>query len=951
MDYGKTLNLPKTDFPMRANLPQREPEILKFWGEIDIYRLVQEANAGKEKFILHDGPPYANGDIHLGHTLNKVLKDIVVKFHSLTGYDAPFVPGWDTHGLPIEQQAIKALGLNRHSTSVVEFRHKCRDYALKYVDVQREEFKRLGVRGDWDSAYLTLMPHYEAVQIGVFGEMAKKGYIYKGLKPVYWCADCETALAEAEIEYGDKVSPSVYVKFAVKDARGLFDAKEANFVIWTTTPWTLPANVAIAVHPDFTYDLIEVKGEKLMVARELAESLLSLAGGEGRIVGSFKGRELERVVCRHPFMNRDSLVILGEHVTLEQGTGCVHTAPGHGEEDFLVAREYDLPVVSPLDDKGKFTEEGGKFAGMFCQDANQPIIEELQHRGALIATEKIQHQYPHCWRCRSPIIYRATEQWFASIDGFRKAALKAIENVTWIPAWGEDRIHNMVADRSDWCISRQRTWGVPIPIFYCGKCSHTIISDETIRHIQAMFREHGSDVWFARAADDLVPPGLVCPECGHDHFRKESDIMDVWFDSGSSHMAVLEQWPGLQWPADLYLEGSDQHRGWFNSSLSTAVAARGTAPYRTVLTHGFLVDEQGRKMSKSLGNGIDPLDVIEKLGADILRLWVSSADYRSDVAASDNILKQVAEAYRKIRNTCRFLLGNLYDFDPVVDGVELAQMEEIDLWAMRRLQKLVEKVTAAYKNYEFHIVYHAVHNFCAVDMSAFYMDVAKDRVYCSRPDSAARRSAQTVMFQVLKAVVQMLTPVLSYTCEEMWSYLPKESGSPVSVQLAGWPELPLEGLERAAAQLPHELTEKYRLSDGQPKALEVLEAKWDRLLDIRQEVAKALELARQDKVIGHSLAAQVNIYAEGELCQFLAPMAKSLETLFIVSAVNLQEAGPAVPEGAYTSDKVPGLTVTVSQAPGEKCERCWIYTPTVGQDKEHPTVCERCAEVVASQES
>jgi isoleucyl-tRNA synthetase len=722
MDYSKTLNLPKTDFPMRGNLPQREPEILKFWEDINIYAKVQEQAKGKPKFILHDGPPYANGDIHLGHTLNKVLKDMIVKFKTMDGFDAPYIPGWDTHGLPIEQRAIKDLGLNRHKVSTVEFRKKCEEYALKYVDIQRKQFKRLGVRGDWDNPYITLNKEYEAVQIGVFGTMAKKGYIYKGLKPVYWCADCETALAEAEVEYADAKSPSIYVKFQVKDGKGILD-QDAYFVIWTTTPWTIPANVAICLHPDFTYVLVEIEGEKLVLAKELLSSFLQEIEKENyTVLKEFKGTDLEYILCRHPIMDRDSLVILGEHVTLEAGTGCVHTAPGHGADDFEVGRKYNLPVISPLDDRGIFTEEGAQFQGMSTGDANIAVMKELAEKGALMKQVSIRHQYPHCWRCKHPILFRATEQWFASIDGFREQALAEIDQVQWIPSWGRDRIYNMIHDRNDWCISRQRTWGVPIPIFYCQECGYPVINDVTISHIQDLFREHGSQIWFAKEAEELIPAGLKCEKCGHDHFRKETDIMDVWFDSGSSHAAVLETREDQRWPADLYLEGSDQHRGWFNSSLSTAVATRGKAPYKAVLTHGFVVDEQGRKMSKSLGNVVDPLKVIEQMGADVMRLWVSSADYRSDLANSPKIMKQISEAYRKIRNTARFLMSNLYDFDPAKDRVDFAELQELDRWAMHKLHKLIKRVLQAYRDYEFHIVYHAIHKFCVVDMSAFYLD-------------------------------------------------------------------------------------------------------------------------------------------------------------------------------------------------------------------------------------
>jgi len=924
LEYDKTLNLPKTEFPMRGNLPEREPEILKFWEEMDIYAKVQEKNQGKPKFVLHDGPPYANGDIHLGTALNKVLKDFIVKYRSMDGFDAPYVPGWDTHGLPIETRAIKSLKLNRNEIDTVEFRNRCAEFAMKYVGIQRESFKRLGVRGDWANPYLTLKPEYEAIQVGVFGEMAKKGYIYKGLKPVYWCSDCETALAEAEVEYQDTRSASIYVKFPVKDAKGLFDKEHTYVVIWTTTPWTIPANVAICLHPDYEYVLIQVGQERYIMAKELYKGVLEEAElGDGQVLQTFKGSDLELVVCRHPFLDRDSLVILGDHVTLDAGTGCVHTAPGHGLEDYEVGRKYNLPIISPLDAKGRFTSEIPEFEGMSYEEANKAVTKLLDEKNSLLKLSVIQHQYPHCWRCKKPVIYRATEQWFASIEGFRKEALKAIEEqVQWIPAWGKDRIYNMVAERSDWCISRQRTWGVPIPIFYCAKCHEPIITDETISHIQELFREHGSNIWFAKEADELVPPGLKCDKCGHTHFTKETDIMDVWFDSGSSHAAVLKTNPQLSWPADLYLEGSDQHRGWFNSSLSTAVATTGQAPYKAVLTHGYVVDEKGRKMSKSLGNGIDPLDVIKHKGADILRLWVASADYKKDIAVSESILKQITESYRKIRNTCRFILGNLYDFTPGKDNVAYEEMWEIDRWALLRLHRLIEKVTESYKNYEFHLVYHSIHKFCVVDMSAFYLDIIKDRLYTFSPDDQGRRSAQTAMHEIIHALVRMLAPILAFTSEEIWRYIPKDGNEPVSVQLTDWPAV----------------NEKY--------LDEKLEAKWDKLIDIREEVSKALEVARQEKIIGNSLNAKVNLYVNESLSDFLKLMEKDLPTIFIVSTVELLPLAEA-PENSLPASNLPDLKLLVTVAPGEKCERCWNISTTVGQSKEHPTLCARCLEVIS----
>ncbi|ABO49257.1 Isoleucyl-tRNA synthetase [Desulforamulus reducens MI-1] len=925
MDYSKTLNLPQTQFPMRGNLPQREPETQKYWQEIDLYKKVQEKNKGKTKFILHDGPPYANGHIHLGHTLNKVLKDIIVKYRSMSGYDAPYVPGWDTHGLPIEQQAIKQLGINRHQVNPVEFRAKCKDYALKWANTQSEEFQRLGVRGDWENPYYTLLPQYEATQIRVFGEMAKKGYIYKGLKPVYWCASCETALAEAEVEYADKTSPSIYVKFPVKDGKGVLP-QDAAVVIWTTTPWTLPANVAISVHPEFEYVLAAVQNQKIVVAKELLESFKQAVGAEeAEILATYQGEQLERVVCQHPFIDeRESLVILGEHVTLDAGTGAVHTAPGHGEEDFMVGKKYELPVLAPIDNRGRFTSEGGKFQGQFIMDANKTIIEELKERDALMGHVSIKHQYPHCWRCKQPIFFRATEQWFASVDGFRQEALQAIRNVKWVPSWGEDRIYNMVEGRGDWCVSRQRTWGVPIPIFYCNDCGKEIITEETISHIEKLFREHGSDIWFAKEANELVPASLTCPHCGKGKdFRKETDTMDVWFDSGSSHLAVLNQpelWPEQQRPADLYLEGSDQHRGWFNSSLSTSVAVTGKPPYKTVLTHGFTVDEKGRKMSKSLGNVVDPLKICSQMGADILRLWVSSADYRADLALSQNILKQMTESYRKIRNTARFLLGNLYDFDPVKDKVAYDKLPELDRVALMELHKLIKQVLAAYENYEFHIVYHAVHNYCVVDLSAFYLDIIKDRLYTAVPGSLERRAAQTVLYEALDALVRLLTPVLAFTTEEIYKYMPVVGDRLASVQMLDMPEVNVEYMDVE------------------------LEKKWDKIHEIRKEVLKALEVARKNKVIGNALEAKVDLYVAGDVEEVLKPMAAELTTLFIVSKVNLHGLA-AAPADAVKAEELE-LALQVATAEGGKCERCWMYHEEVGNDAEHATLCPRCATVV-----
>jgi isoleucyl-tRNA synthetase len=915
--FDATLNLPRTEFHMRANLPTKEPEILDFWNKIEVYKKVQEKNSGRTPFILHDGPPYANGDIHLGHTLNKVLKDIIIKYHSMTGHDTPYIPGWDTHGLPIEQQAIKNLGIDRHRTDVVEFRKHCKEYALKYVDIQSKQFQRLGVRGDWEHPYLTLKPEFEATQIKVFGEMANKGYIYKGLKPVYWCADCETALAEAEIEYSDKTSPSIYVKFPVKDGKGVVP-EDAYVIIWTTTPWTLPANTGISLHPDYDYIIVLVNGEKYVIAQGLLETVAGELGWtDYKILKQFKGKELERALCRHPFFDRDSLIVLGNHVTLDAGTGCVHTAPGHGEDDFYVGREYGLEVISPVDNSGHFTEEAGQFKGLMVHDANKDVIAELQKRDMLLKASRIEHQYPYCWRCKHPIIYRATEQWFASIEGFREEALKAIDSVRWIPSWGRERIYNMVRDRGDWCISRQRTWGVPIPIFYCESCGQTIIDDSTIARISSLFAEHGSDIWFSQDASWLLPGGYRCSNCGSADFRKETDIMDVWFDSGSSHMAVLENYDELSWPADLYLEGSDQHRGWFNSSLSTSVAVRGVAPYRQVLTHGFVVDEKGRKMSKSLGNVIDPIKLINNMGADILRLWVSSADYRNDVAVSDNIIKQSAEAYRKIRNTCRFMLGNLFDFDPEKDRVEYDKLNELDKWALLKLHKLIKRVTKAYADYEFHVVFHSVHNFCTVDLSSIYFDILKDRLYCCHPDDPQRKAAQSVIYALINALVAMITPILAYTSEEIYSHLRREN-DPVSVQLLDWPEYKEEYIDDA------------------------IENRMARILQVREAVTKALEEARTKKVIGHSLGARVTIYADPDWLDLLGTV-EELDKIFIVSQVELKNEGERS-QNAISLEELPGIWVDVAAASGEKCERCWIIEPSVTS---HDGLCDRCAQVVA----
>ena len=924
MDYSKTLNLPQTDFPMRANLPEREPDMLAWWHKQDTYGKKQLASKGKTKFVLHDGPPYANGNIHIGTALNKILKDIIVKYKFLQGYDAPYVPGWDTHGMPIEHAAIKILGLNRHELNPLDLRRECKQYALQCLDLQREDFKRLGVSGDWDHPYITLYPEYEAKQIEVFGNMAKKGHIYKGLKSVYWCTSCETALAEAEIEYAEKKSHSIYVKFPVLDDKGTLpvgvNRQDVYAVIWTTTPWTIPANVAICVNAELEYVWVEAGQDIYLVAAGLVDAVMAAGKLENyTVLSRMKGSDLEGVLFSHPFLAREAPIILGEHVTLDQGTGCVHTAPGHGQEDFEVGVKYGLPVINPVDHAGKFNNEGGKFEGLLVHDANVPIIKELAERGMLFGKSTVKHQYAHCWRCKSPIIYRATEQWFASVDGFRAAALEAIKNVQWIPTWGEDRIRNMVADRHDWCISRQRVWGVPIPIFYCKKCNEHIINDETISAVSALFRVEGSDSWWAKSAAAILPTGFTCPHCQHDEFSKETDIMDVWFDSGSSHAAVLETRPELEWPAAMYLEGSDQHRGWFQSSLLTSVATRGRAPYNAVLTHGFVVDGDGRKMSKSVGNVIYPQEVIKQYGADILRLWVASADYKADIRISKDILKQMAEVYRKIRNTFRYILGNLAGFNPEVDRVDYASMPEMDRWALLRLEQVRLRVTKAYDEYEFHTLYHTVHNFCAVDLSAVYLDVLKDRLYTAKPGSFERRSAQTAMHEILTTLVKIVSPVLTFTAEEVWQYMPKVAGMPESVQLTEWPK-------GCNTYLDNQLEEK-----------------WNKLLILRSEITKALELARRSKVIGHSLDAHVTIYAEGETYhQLLALGGDEVATLLIVSEATVIDGLSQASAEAFRATDLP-LAVTVTPATGVKCERCWIYSHSVGSDNEHQALCHRCA--------
>jgi isoleucyl-tRNA synthetase len=920
-DYSKSVNLPKTDFPMRGNLPKREPEMLEYWEKIDLYDEIVKRNKGKKSFILHDGPPYANGDIHMGHALNKVLKDIIVRYKNMTGHYAPYVPGWDTHGLPIELQAIKKLGLNRHEAGAVKFCEACKEFALEHVENQKEQFKRLGVIGDWEHPYLTLKDDYVAKQVEIFGEMAKQGLIYKGLKPVYWCPTCETALAEAEIEYAEDKTNSIYVKFAVNDDKGLFGGLDnVYFVIWTTTTWTLPGNVAIALNPDFEYSLVKVpSGEIYVLATELVDSVAKAANIDGyEIVKRFKGRELENITCQHPFIDRESLVILGDHVTLDAGTGCVHTAPGHGVEDYIACQNYpQLEIVVPVDSRGVLNELAGEFAGLYYEKSNPKIIEKLTETGNLLAIEEIIHQYPHCWRCSDPIIFRATEQCFASVDQLKDQAIEEIKQVKWIPKWGEDRITSMVRDRSDWCISRQRIWGVPIPLFYCKECGEQIINDDTIKAVATLFREQGVNKWWELEADDILPKGTICPKCGHTHFEKETDTMDVWFDSGSSHAAVCAERGDLSYPPDLYLEGNDQYRGWFQSSLLTSVATTGKAPYNTVITHGMIQDGEGKKMSKSKGNSISPREITDQYGADILRLWVVSADYRTDMRMSKDTLKQLSEGYRKIRNTARYILSNCNDFDPNKDMVAFSDMLELDRWAMMKMNQMVEAAIASYESYEFHMLYHTIHRFCVVEMSNFYLDIVKSRLYTEKPESHARRSAQSAMYLILDAMVKLLAPVLAFTSEEIWQFMPHfDKDDTKSVMFSDMPQPKAEYQNSA------------------------LEEKWQKIIEVRDDVLKALEGARNEKTIGKSLDASVTVYAKGSLYDFLKPIEAELAELFITSAAKVEQ-DDSVDGVVFAGEQV---KVRVSAAQGEKCERCWIHSDTVGTMEGYETLCADCVE-------
>jgi isoleucyl-tRNA synthetase len=921
MDYKDTLNLPQTDFPMRAGLSAREPEILNKWEEMGLYEMLRRKSKGRPLYVLHDGPPYANGNIHLGTALNKILKDMIVKSRQMSGMDASYVPGWDCHGLPIEHQVDKELGKKKEAMSLLEIRRECRRYAERFIDIQRSEFKRLGVLGEWGNPYLTMSYGYEATIARELGRFFQGGGVIRSKKPVYWCTSCKTALAEAEVEYHDHKSPSIYVKFPLAPESQAkfpeFSGKDVYVLIWTTTPWTIPANLAIALHPQFTYVAVAAEGEIWILAQGLLESVMQLKKVQDyTVLRTFKAEELKGLKARHPFIDRDSLIVLGAHVTLETGTGAVHTAPGHGREDYDMGREYGLDVYSPVDDRGRFTPDVPFFAGEFVFDANKLVSAKLKEEGKLLFETDITHSYPHCWRCKNPVIFRATPQWFISMEknDLRRKALEWIDRVHWVPNWGRDRIHNMVANRPDWCISRQRSWGVPISVFRCSDCGTYISSQEVFDHVVALFEKEGADAWFSHTVEELLPPGTTCSGCGSGNLEKEMDILDVWFDSGASYAAVLERRPGLQAPADLYLEGSDQHRGWFHSSLLEAVGTRDTAPYKSVLTHGFVVDGQGHKMSKSLGNVIAPEQIIRQYGAEILRLWVSAEDYRDDIRISQDILKRLSEAYRRIRNTCRFLLGNLYDFDPKADAVPYEKMRELDRFALYQLQDLIQKVKQGFDRFEFHRVSHALHNYCVVDLSSFYLDILKDRLYTSPAASPARRSAQTVIHMVLEALLKLMAPILSFTAEEAWLHMPHRPGP--SVHMENFPEV-------------------------EPKFRdEALSKRWHKILAIRNEVQRVLEAARRDKVIGHPLDARVRLALPAGMEEEFRGEDDLFRAVFIVSKVTLEPASN-LPHAMDGID-LPEVKIQVEAAAGEKCERCWVRSEKVGQFLDQPQICDRC---------
>ena len=926
--YDLTLNLPKTDFPMRAGLPKREPDMLKHWEELDIYNEMLKKNEGKPLFNLHDGPPFSNGNIHMGHALNKCIKDFITRSYAMRGYYTPYIPGWDNHGMPIESAIIKEQKLNHKAMSVADFRSACEAYAEKYIGIQMEGFKRLGVIGDWEHPYKTMNKGFEADEVRVFGKMYKNGHIYKGLKPVYWCAHDETALAEAEIEYQDDPCTTVYVKFAMNDDLGKLshlDKSKLYFIIWTTTIWTLPGNLAIALHPDESYAIVKAaNGEMYIVAEALVEKVMKVGGiDEYEIVETHSGSFYENMLASHPFLPKTSRLVLADYVTMDSGTGCVHTAPGFGADDYLTCKRYGMDMVVPVDDQGRHTDYAGKYAGLKTDESNPIILNDMRDSGVLFASEDIVHSYPHCWRCKHPIIFRATPQWFCSVDSFKEEAVKACENVRWLPAWGQDRMASMIRERADWCISRQRRWGLPIPVFYCSDCGKPVCTDESIESVAAIFEEHGSNAWFEREAEELLPQGFKCPHCGGTHFTKETDTLDGWFDSGSTHFAAMKRDQGF-WPANMYMEGGDQYRGWFQSSLLVAVGALGMgAPYKECLTHGWTVDGEGRAMHKSLGNGVDPADIVKEFGADMIRLWAGSADYHVDVRCSKEIFKQLSQNYLKFRNTARYCLGNLDGFD-ANDLVKPEDMLELDKWAITKLNKLIEKAAAAYDDYEFHVVSHLINDFCVVELSNFYLDIIKDRLYCEERDGLKRRSAQTALYLILDTMTKMFAPILAFTCDEIWLAMPhRESDDVRNVVLN---------------EMNKPFTE-YALDDDEM-------AKWDALISVRNDVNGVLEAARGAKRIGKPLEASVTLHAKGASRQTVERISDmNLSELFIVSECLISDEDEHDPEavvgdGSYNS----GLTVSVKEAPGTKCPRCWMHSTKADPET---GLCPRCAAVVA----
>ena len=929
-DFNATLNLPKTDFPMRAGLPKREPEMLKHWQELDIYNEMLKKNEGHPRFNLHDGPPFSNGDIHMGHALNKSIKDFITRSYAMRGYYTPYIPGWDNHGMPIESAIIKEQRLNHKAMSVADFRSACEAYAEKYINRQMDGFKRLGVIADWEHPYKTMNRGFEADEIRIFGRMYKNGHIYKGLKPVYWCPKDETALAEAEIEYQDDPCTTVYVKFPMKDDLGKLghiDHSKLYFVIWTTTIWTLPGNLAIALHPDEAYALVKApNGEIYIMAEALTEKVMNIGGFDSyEIIETHPGRFFENMLAQHPFIDKTSRLLLADYVTMDSGTGCVHTAPGFGADDYQTCRRYGMELVVPVDDQGRHTDYAGKYAGMTTDESNPVILNDMKESGMLFASEDIVHSYPHCWRCKSPIIFRATPQWFCSVDSFKDEAIAACENVRWLPAWGKDRMAAMIRERADWCISRQRRWGLPIPVFYCDDCHKPVCTDETIESVAAIFEKRGSNAWFEDDAAQLLPEGFVCPHCGGTHFTKETDTLDGWFDSGSTHYAAMQRDQGF-WPADMYMEGGDQYRGWFQSSLLVAVGALGKgAPYKECLTHGWTVDGEGRAMHKSLGNGVDPADMIKEFGADIVRLWAGSADYHVDVRCSKDIFKHLSQNYLKFRNTARYCLGNLDGFDPD-DLVAPQDMLELDRWAITKLNELIAKVDEAYNNYEFHIVSHAINDFCVVELSSFYLDIIKDRLYCEAKDSLKRRSAQTALWMILDSMTKMFAPILAFTCDEIWLAMPHRSSDDAR-------NVVLNIMNRPFAE--------YAL-DAQTLA------KWDALVSLRSDVNGVLESARADKRIGKPLEAAVTLHAVDDASRKAVEAVETmnLAELFIVSKCLISDEDETA-EGAVIGEGVnnPGLKISVTEAPGVKCPRCWMHSE---QADPETGLCPRCAAVVAA---